>query len=173
LDGQEGAEDRMANVEELVGAAAAFAAASPEPGVAAYLTEAALLTDGDRLEEGADRVLLLTAHNAKGLEFPVVIVAGLEEGLFPHGASSTDEAGLEEERRLFYVALTRAADEVLLTAAAYRRRFDGLRGGQVSRFVGEIPDDVLEREATEGFFARTRDHLLDRETGRAVHPRRR
>ena len=151
LDGQEGAEDRMANVEELVGAAAAFAAASPEPGVAAYLTEAALLTDGDRLEEGADRVLLLTAHNAKGLEFPAVIVAGLEEGLFPHASSLMSPAELEEERRLFYVAVTRAREDVLLTAAAYRHRYMvgagfGASGGQVSRFVDEVPEHLLERD---------------------------
>ena len=152
LAGEEQADERRANVEELVAAAAAFAATRGGT-LVDFLSEAALVTDVDRLEEGADRVLLLTAHNAKGLEFPVVIVAGLEEGLFPHGASSTDEAGLEEERRLFYVALTRAADEVLLTAAAYRRRFDGLRGGQVSRFVGEIPDDVLERDVTAGHAA--------------------
>jgi DNA helicase-2/ATP-dependent DNA helicase PcrA len=120
------------------------------------------VTDADRLEEGADRVLLLTAHNAKGLEFPVVIVAGMEEGLFPHGVSMASEKGLEEERRLFYVALTRAADEVMLTAAAYRRRFDGVRGGQVSRFVGEIPSDLLEREVTDGFAAQER-RRMDRE----------
>ena len=145
LAGEEQAEERRANIEELVGAAAAFAA-NHGGTLADFLAEVALVTDVDRLEEGADRVLLLTAHNAKGLEFPVVIVAGLEEGLFPHGASSTDPDRLEEERRLFYVALTRAADQVLLTAAAYRRRFDGLSGGQVSRFVAEIPDEVLERE---------------------------
>ena len=91
-------------------------------------------------------MLLLTAHNAKGLEFPVVVVAGLEEGLFPHASSLEDSADLEEERRLFYVALTRARDRVVLTAAAYRRRFDGSRGGAVSRFVDEVPEDLLERE---------------------------
>jgi len=96
-------------------------------------------------------VLLLTAHNAKGLEFPFVVVAGLEEGLFPHSGSGESDAELEEERRLFYVALTRARDGVLLTAAAYRRRFapgGGMiaSGGQVSRFVEEIPEELLERE---------------------------
>src|SRR5206468_3903546 len=151
LDGQEGAEDRMANVEELVGAAAAFAAASPEPGVAAYLTEAALLTDVDRLEEGADRVLLLTAHNAKGLEFPAVVIAGLEEGLFPHASSLQSSSELEEERRLFYVAVTRARDDVLLSAAAFRHRYTAgagfaPAGGQVSRFVDEIPEVLLHRD---------------------------
>jgi ATP-dependent DNA helicase UvrD/PcrA len=110
-------------------------------------------------------VLLLTAHNAKGLEFPVVIVAGMEEGLFPHGVSSASEKGLEEERRLFYVALTRAADEVMLTAAAYRRRFDGLRGGQVSRFVGEIPAELMEREVTDGYVAREQRRTVREENG--------
>jgi DNA helicase-2/ATP-dependent DNA helicase PcrA len=147
------AADRRANVEELIAAAAAFEPVEGGEGVAGFLAESALITDADRVEEGADRVLLLTAHNAKGLEFPMVIVAGLEEGLFPH-ASSLEEAGeLEEERRLFYVALTRARDQVLLTAAAFRRRMapDGVfvaRGGQVSRFVDEIPRELLDREQT-------------------------
>jgi DNA helicase-2/ATP-dependent DNA helicase PcrA len=76
-----------------------------------------------------------------------VVVAGLEEGLFPHAISSEEASELEEERRLFYVAITRARDRVLLTAAAYRRRFDAPRGGQISRFVDEIPATLLEREA--------------------------
>jgi len=78
-------------------------------------------------------------------------VAGLEEGLLPHASSLETTAELEEERRLFYVALTRARDEVLLTAAAYRRRFDGAWGTAVSRFVGEIPDALLEREDGGGW----------------------
>ena len=144
----ENAEDRRANVEELVAAAAlsAAGAAGVEGGLAGFLGEAALITDADRLAPDADRVLLLTVHNAKGLEFRSVVIAGLEEGLLPHGSALEDPRELEEERRLFYVALTRARDEVLLTAAAYRRRFDGARGGAVSRFVEEIPADVLERE---------------------------
>jgi DNA helicase-2/ATP-dependent DNA helicase PcrA len=145
--GAEDASDRRANVEELVASAGSFAAA--EGGALVdFLAETTLVTDADRLEENADRVLLLTAHNAKRLEFPMVVVAGLEEGLMPHGNSLEDGASLEEERRLFYVALTRARDEVLLTAAAYRRRFDAARGGQVSRFVDEIPAELLEREVT-------------------------
>jgi DNA helicase-2/ATP-dependent DNA helicase PcrA len=151
LEGQDDADERRANVEELVGAAAAFAETGAEPGLAAYLSEAALLTDADRLEEGADRVLLLTAHNAKGLEFPAVVIAGLEEGLFPHASSLQSPAEMEEERRLFYVALTRAQDDVLLTAAAFRHRYTagggyGAAGGQVSRFVDEIPAELLERD---------------------------
>ena len=166
--------ERRANVEELGVAASQFAAeraaaeraaadtaavvaddAVAEPGgdLLAWLSECSLLTDADRAG-GGDRVLLLTVHNAKGLEFDVVAVTGLEEGLLPHGSSMETTAELEEERRLFYVALTRARDEVLLTAAAYRRRFDGAWGAAVSRFVGEIPDELLEREDATVWTAR-------------------
>jgi DNA helicase-2/ATP-dependent DNA helicase PcrA len=139
-------EERRANLEELCAGAEAFAQAGADPTLTGFLAEAALLTDLDRLEGNDDRVLLLTMHNAKGLEFPLVVVAGLEEGLLPHASSQDDPAELEEERRLFYVALTRARDQVLLTAAAFRRRWDGASGGQVSRFVDEIPEDLLDRE---------------------------
>jgi DNA helicase-2/ATP-dependent DNA helicase PcrA len=145
LDGDDDAEERRANVEELVAAAVSHAA-SGAAGLEDFLADSALATDADRVTEGADRVLLLTAHNAKGLEFPVVIVAGLEEGLFPHANSLDDPERLEEERRLFYVALTRAREEVLLTAAAFRRRYDGSGGARVSRFVSEIPATLLERD---------------------------
>jgi DNA helicase-2/ATP-dependent DNA helicase PcrA len=155
--------ERRANVEELGVAAAQFAAAhaGEDPanaGLLAWLSECSLLTDADRTA-GGDRVLLLTVHNAKGLEFDAVAVAGLEEGLMPHASSLESGEQLEEERRLFYVALTRARDEVLLTAAAYRRRYDGARGSAVSRFVGEIPESLLEREETSGTWSeRGRGH---------------
>jgi DNA helicase-2/ATP-dependent DNA helicase PcrA len=149
--GEGDAADRRANVEELVAAALGFAPTDGAEGVAGFLAESALITDADRVEEGADRVLLLTAHNAKGLEFKAVVVAGLEEGLFPHASALEEAAEMEEERRLFYVALTRAEDEVLLTAAAYRRRMAAggafvARGGHVSRFVDEVPAELLDRE---------------------------
>jgi len=167
---EEDLEDRRRNVEELGAAAAGFSAlradrapgaglASGEPGddaaapasdLLAWLSECSLLTDADRTSEG-DRILLLTVHNAKGLEFDAVAVAGLEEGLMPHATSLETTAELEEERRLFYVAITRARDEVLLTAAAYRRRYDGARGAAVSRFVGEVPESLLEREGAGGY----------------------
>ena len=145
-------DERRANIEELVAAAAQFSA-EPAGALEDFLAESALVTDMDRVDPDADRVLMLTAHNAKGLEFPMVIVAGLEEGLFPHGNSLDEAARLEEERRLFYVAITRARNEVLLTAAAYRRRFSPeggfvARGGAVSRFVDEIPAELLTRVET-------------------------
>jgi DNA helicase-2/ATP-dependent DNA helicase PcrA len=164
-DGEGKAADRRANVEELLVAAAEYAPPAlddgPAPGaLAGFLAEATLTTDADRVEEGVDRVLMLTAHTAKGLEFPLVIVAGLEEGLLPHASSLDEPKGLEEERRLFYVAITRARDEVMLTAAAYRRRFtaDGVfaaRGGAVSRFVEEIPPELIDREETSTLAAKS------------------
>jgi DNA helicase-2/ATP-dependent DNA helicase PcrA len=144
-DGEQDLLERKANVQELAASAAQFGEEG-RGGLLEYLSECSLLTDVDRMSENTDRVLLLTAHNAKGLEFESVIVAGLEEGLLPHASSLEDAKELEEERRLFYVALTRAKDDVLLTAAAFRRRFDGAWGAQVSRFVDEIPTSLLERE---------------------------
>ncbi|MEO5988496.1 MAG: UvrD-helicase domain-containing protein [Candidatus Eisenbacteria bacterium] len=141
--------DRRANIEELGVSAVQFAGAG-RGGALDYLSECSLLTDADRVSENSDRVLLLTVHNAKGLEFDSVVIAGLEEGLLPHGSSLDDTDRLEEERRLFYVAMTRARDEVLLTAAAYRRRFDGAWGAPVSRFVDEVPEHLLQRESIGG-----------------------
>ena len=144
-DGDQELLERKANVHELAASAAQFGEEG-RGGLLEYLSECSLMTDADRVDENADRVLMLTAHNAKGLEFRSVVVAGLEEGLLPHASSLDDARELEEERRLFYVALTRAKDDVLLTAAAFRRRFDGSWGAQVSRFVDEIPAQLLERE---------------------------
>jgi DNA helicase-2/ATP-dependent DNA helicase PcrA len=149
--GVEDLAERRANVEELGVAASIYATrggVTDEPGASSllgWLSECSLLTDADRTTDD-DRVLLLTVHNAKGLEFDAVVVAGLEEGLLPHASSLDASEELEEERRLFYVALTRARDEVLLTAAAYRRRFDGAWGASISRFVGEVPEHLLARD---------------------------
>ncbi len=144
---EDGAE-RRANVEELL--VAASNAAIEERTVSDFLAETALATDVDRMSDSADRVVLMTAHNAKGLEFPVIVVVRLEEGLFPHANSLDQPERLEEERRLFYAALTRARDEVRLLAAAYRRRYDGFGGGGVSRFVAEIPEALMRVEEGTG-----------------------
>jgi DNA helicase-2/ATP-dependent DNA helicase PcrA len=148
------ADERRANIEELMAAAGSFAGLGEDP-LVDFIAESSLTTDADRVDPDADRLLMLTAHNAKGLEFQAIVIAGLEEGLFPHGNSMDDTERLEEERRLFYVALTRAQDEVLMTAAAFRRRFDGARGGRVSRFVEEIPAPLVERSESD-----MREHRL-------------
>jgi DNA helicase-2/ATP-dependent DNA helicase PcrA len=137
--------DRLENVDELL----AFAAEYDErqgSGLRGFLEEVSLLTDQDRWEEGAQRVSLMTVHAAKGLEFDRVAVVGLEEGLFPHLRALDDPDGLEEERRLFYVALTRARLEIFLSYSRMRFRTGAPGPQSPSRFLDEIPPDLLEGE---------------------------
>ncbi|MEK7476089.1 MAG: UvrD-helicase domain-containing protein [Candidatus Coatesbacteria bacterium] len=135
------AAEREDNLRELLAAARS----AEEKGVSAtqFLETAALMADIDRLAALPDRVTLMTLHNAKGLEFPHVIVCGLEEGLLPHASSLADPDELEEERRLLYVGLTRARESVVLTAARGRRQYDRFAWGLVSRFVSELPSAVV------------------------------
>jgi DNA helicase-2/ATP-dependent DNA helicase PcrA len=137
------AESRLENLGELVNAAAEAAARGE--GVAEFLDHAALVADSDDLDEHA-AVSLLTLHNAKGLEFPVVFVAGLEEGLFPHSRSLHISSMLEEERRLCYVGMTRAQKRLFLTWARARRRFGSgeLEPSSPSRFLREVPEGLTE-----------------------------
>ena len=104
------------------------------------------MADVDSLDDRADRVSLMTAHSAKGLEFPCVFLVGLEEGILPHAASARDAAGLEEERRLFYVGMTRAMERLTLTCAQERRRFGSRTYAVPSRFLSEIPETLLDGE---------------------------
>lgn len=145
-DEPETAVERTENVEELVAGARAFVEEAEVKDVTSFLSEVALLTDIDRTEEGVEKVWLMTMHNAKGLEFPAVFVTGLEEGLLPHLSSMETDADLEEERRLFYVALTRAKERVHLFAAATRQHWGGPVGAPLSRFVEEIPEELLDVE---------------------------
>jgi len=138
--------ERTENIEELVAGARAFVEEAETKDVTSFLSEVALLTDIDRTEEGVEKVWLMTMHNAKGLEFPAVFVTGLEEGLLPHLSSMETDEDLEEERRLFYVALTRAKERVHLFAAATRQHWGGPVGAPLSRFVEEIPDELIEVE---------------------------
>jgi DNA helicase-2/ATP-dependent DNA helicase PcrA len=139
------AEERIENVEELIAGAEAYANRAEEPTLEGFLAEVTLLTDVDLWDETEDTVNLMTIHSAKGLEFPVVLVVGLEEGLLPHSSSLDNPADLEEERRLFYVALTRAQKRVHLLQSSYRRTWNAAGGGP-SRFIAEIPSDCLEVE---------------------------
>jgi DNA helicase-2/ATP-dependent DNA helicase PcrA len=136
------AEERIENVEELIAGAEAYARRADDPSVEGFLSEVALLTDVDLWDETEDTVNLMTIHSAKGLEFPVVLVTGMEEGLLPHASALDEPSELEEERRLFYVALTRARERVHLFHATYRRVWNAMGGG-VSRFIAEIPSDCL------------------------------
>ncbi len=139
------ASERIENVEELITGADAYARRTEEPTVEGFLAEVALLTDVDLWEDGEDTVNLMTIHAAKGLEFPVVFLVGMEEGLLPHASSLENPKELEEERRLFYVALTRARERVHLLQASFRRAWNA-GGGGASRFLQEIPGDCLAVE---------------------------
>ena len=136
------AEARIENLNELMNAAAE--AVERGETVTDFLDHAALVSDADSVDETA-QVTLMTIHNAKGLEFPVVFLAGLEEGLFPHSRSLLSEAAMEEERRLCYVGMTRAEKRLVLSWAKYRRRFGG--GEQertiASRFLKEVPSNLI------------------------------
>jgi len=136
-------ESRLGNLNELVNAAAE--AAERGETVAEFLDHAALVSDTDQLNESAP-ISLLTLHNAKGLEFPIVFLAGMEEGLFPHTRSLDSKAAMEEERRLCYVGLTRAQKRLFLTSARYRRRWGGgeTEASNPSRFLSEVPKALTE-----------------------------
>jgi len=142
----EDAQGRVENLAELVSAAREYEAREPEPSLGGFVDRLSLLSDVDEEEGAADaRVLMMTLHSAKGLEFPAVIITGLEEGLFPHARSVDEDADLEEERRLCYVGMTRAQTKLVLSGAARRRVFGEYRPAEPSRFIGEIPADLLVR----------------------------
>ena len=170
----EDAEGRAENLAELVSAAREYESREEDPGLGGFVDRLSLLSDVDE-EQGTRnaRVWMMTLHSAKGLEFPVVILAGLEEGLFPHSRSSDDEEEMEEERRLCYVGMTRARSRLILTGAARRRIFGEYKASEPSRFIDEVPAELLQREAPsfsstsyQGHFPRTesRAHSYGRGT---------
>jgi len=141
-----GGESRVENLRELVSAAQGFVAGddSELPPLVEFLSYAVLESGDTQADDYEDSVQLMTLHSAKGLEFPIVFVCGLEDGLFPHQRSASDAAGLEEERRLCYVGLTRARRQVFLTYAEQRRLYGTDHYGTPSRFLREIPQQLLE-----------------------------
>jgi DNA helicase-2/ATP-dependent DNA helicase PcrA len=148
----EEAEGRIENLAELVSAAREYEGREPEPSLAGFVDRLSLLSEADEAEGAQDaRVLLMTLHAAKGLEFPAVIIAGLEEGLFPHSRSSDEGQSLEEERRLCYVGMTRARRQLFLTSAGRRRVFGEYRNSEPSRFLDEIPAALMQRYDFVGY----------------------
>ena len=137
------AQGRLENLEELVRVGAEYDGRADEPSLAGFLEEIALYADADAVDTGAGKVTLMTIHNAKGLEFERVVIVGLEEGLFPHQRSETPDQ-LDEERRLFYVGITRARRRLMLTHARSRSFFGGRDWRIPSRFLAEIPPGCLE-----------------------------
>ncbi|MEX2393964.1 MAG: 3'-5' exonuclease, partial [Actinomycetota bacterium] len=147
------AESRVENLLEIASVAEEFERGREEEGAAARLADfverTSLVADTDELADAEQTVTLMTLHNAKGLEFPVVFLTGLEEGVFPHIRSISEPDQLEEERRLAYVGITRAQHTLYLTHAWSRSLWGGTNYNPVSRFVGEIPSGLIDvlREA--------------------------
>jgi DNA helicase-2/ATP-dependent DNA helicase PcrA len=138
--------DRLENVDELVNAAAEYSLRNPEGGIDGFVEENALVADQDTYDETAEAATLMTVHAAKGLEFECVCVCGLEEELFPHGLSMDEPEEVEEERRLFYVAATRAREELVLLHGQRRLRQGTPMPALPSRFLDEVPDELLSVE---------------------------
>jgi DNA helicase-2/ATP-dependent DNA helicase PcrA len=151
--GKEGtpeAESRIDNLKELLTSAEDFHVANRDevdeerPELELFLDQVALISDLDQYEDRHDRVSLMTVHSAKGLEFPLVFLVGLEERIFPHASSMRDDGGIEEERRLCYVAMTRAMKHLFITCASERRRYGEHHYQSPSRFLREIPEELVE-----------------------------
>jgi DNA helicase-2/ATP-dependent DNA helicase PcrA len=141
------AQSRLENLDELLSVTKNFENTSEDKSLVAFLTDLALVADIDSMDDEGDKsnaVVLMTLHSAKGLEFPVVFLIGMEEGVFPHNRSLMEEAEMEEERRLAYVGITRAEQSLFLTNAQMRTLFGRTNMNPVSRFIGEIPDELLE-----------------------------
>jgi DNA helicase-2/ATP-dependent DNA helicase PcrA len=142
----ENADERIENLKELFTVARKYDDRGPE-GIGQFLEDIALLQETDKIKEQEQSVTLMTIHSSKGLEFPIVFIIGMEEGLFPHARSLFDAKELEEERRLCYVALTRAQHQLYLTYARYRNIFGSTQANVPSRFVSEIPPTLTKHTA--------------------------
>ena len=153
-DDPESAEDRVANVQELASNLRRFEEENPEGTLSDFLEEVSLITDIDNYDNNADSVVLMTVHSAKGLEFPVVFLPGMEENIFPGMASVYVPSEVEEERRLAYVAITRAKEELYIFHAESRMIFGMTNRNRVSRFVEEIPETLVEHTRSRDYSAR-------------------
>ena len=141
--------DRLKNIEELVSNAVEYEKDNDEASLYGFLEDIALVSDIDNYDENADAVVMMTIHSAKGLEFPYVFLPGMEEGMFPSVQSMNEEAELEEERRLAYVAITRAEKELCCTYVRERLLYGKTQYNRLSRFAGEIPEDYCTHEKIE------------------------
>lgn len=147
-EGTDEAKERLENIDELLNKAASYDESAEQPSLDGFLEEVALVADIDGLEEDPDHVLMMTLHSAKGLEFPIVFLVGMEDNMFPsyQSITSEDPSDLEEERRLCYVGITRAMRELYLTCARQRMVRGEIHYNRVSRFVQDIPSELLAQE---------------------------
>jgi DNA helicase-2/ATP-dependent DNA helicase PcrA len=166
------AQGRIENLEELVNVAVEYDAGTEEPSLEEFLQGVALVADADTREDDEGLVTLMTLHNAKGLEYPIVFIIGCEEGVFPH-SRALDEGGLEEERRLCYVGITRAERDLYLTSARTRTVFGARNFGAPSRFISEIPAALTDREVqAPRTFGGMRARMTSWDSGNTTPPTR-
>lgn len=166
-ESDEQATERRQNIDELISKAVQYEETVDEPSLSGFLEEVALVADIDNLDENNDMVSLMTIHSAKGLEFPIVYLAGMEDGLFPSymSISTGDESDIEEERRLCYVGITRAKETLIMSAARMRTVRGETQMNRTSRFVREIPKELLAESAqmlkknSEYSFITGKDHM--------------
>jgi DNA helicase-2/ATP-dependent DNA helicase PcrA len=162
------AQGRIENLEELVEVAREYDGTAEEPSLGDFLQQVALVSDADTIGDGEGAVTLMTLHTAKGLEYPIVFMIGCEEGVFPH-SRALDEGGLEEERRLAYVGITRAMRELHITYARTRNVFGARTYGARSRFVDEIPLELTDEEK-RGFAATSTPRLMSWDSTAEAEP---
>lgn len=143
---EEDAQDRIQNIDEFISKVVAYESSHDEPTLSGFLEEVALVADVDNVDGADNRVLLMTLHSAKGLEFPYVYLSGMEDGIFPSymTITSDDPSAIEEERRLAYVGITRAKEELTLTCARQRMVRGETQYNPVSRFIREVPEDLMD-----------------------------
>ncbi len=174
-DGSDEAQARIENIDELISKVVAYEESEEEPTLSGFLEEVALVADIDNLEEGNEYVVLMTLHSAKGLEFPKVYLAGMEDGLFPSYMSITADdssEALEEERRLAYVGITRAMKELAITCARQRMIRGETQYNKVSRFVKEIPPTLLAGEIRQPSYPERREREQSLVRGKVAPMRR-
>ena len=151
---KENAEERIENLNELLTVAKKYDnATSCLDGVNKFLEEIALFQDLDKIKNTDNKITLMTMHASKGLEFPVVFIVGFEEGLFPHSRTLINPSEIEEERRLCYVAITRAKEKLIITFTKYRNIFGSTESNLPSRFLGEIPAHLASFEINRDDFS--------------------
>jgi len=143
-DGTEEGDERWENIQELGTVARDYSGLPPGESLEAFLENVALVSDVDKLRDDSEAVTLITLHASKGLEFPVVFITGLEESIFPHSRSLEDQAQMEEERRLAYVGITRARRQLYLVSAERRTLYGNAHHNEPSRFIEDIPPDLVE-----------------------------
>lgn len=158
--GDESAQDRIDNINELASYLARYEEENEEGGLTGFLEEVALLTDVDNYDSSSDSVVMMTIHSAKGLEFPVVFLPGMEEGIFPGMQVLFNPGQVEEERRLAYVAITRAKEELYLLSAQGRMLFGSSQRNKPSRFLQEIPPELLDITRPRAPAPSFREHVL-------------